>query len=1028
MFDPYHKWLGIPKDQRPPTFYQLLGITAGEEDVEVIEEAAIRQTTHVRAYQIGPHSQDCTRLLNEISQARSVLTNPAKRKQYDATLAQKTKEKVASMPGPANQVTSSPPGPKAAEMFADLDSPDLIPAGKKPPTKIAPASSKKGLIYLAAGGGVAAVLAIVLIVVLSGKNPPNNQQVHNPDKVKAKDKQIQKKNQDKNAKKDDDKKGGVVNQEDMELAAKIVGRYLVTHSGSVKTHWQFTIDRKAIQDGTEKGTWQVENGRVVITYTPPWERYGEAVLEFKDANTLEGKNTHRNGRVFKWVVEREAAAVPVVHWTFANNAKDSIRGVEGTLQGGAKVVNGWLQLDGKKACLITKPLPVDLGPRTLEIWLTVGNLAQSDAGVLQIVDGGGLWDGILYATKKPGNWYPGSSYNHRSAILDGPMEDAKPGELVQIIAVYRADNSISLYRNGKIYGSTFTPAGQGSQLRTYKKGDAFLVVGSNGGSLQFFNGGIAEVRVYDVPLNEEEIAHLFRSGRPERSGEAVPVVQAGGIGLVVKEEIDCSQPPRFDVGNRFRLDKDWRLSLEYQVPALEKERLLLLWGNAPFKKSPLFVQHLGKFMNVTLTDASNPKDWVASQVELKPGMVGKWIRIQYDHLYSKRAMVLDLGEGAKNNWILGFTPKLDSAVPFWIGGDPASPRFQGRIRNVRLENVGDTVSSKEKVGPIAGPSPLDKLDPDKIAAADRLEKTPELVAVLKGPKSEIFGLAFSPDSKKLACACNEGQLYFWDVADGKTGEGIPLGPMGGSLCGLAFSADNKRLVCANQRQARIYDVTSTQPKGIQEIQLNVVQHPWVAWSPDGSIVAVTDRAGVRLLDWIQGKERPMLRFHYGDVRTVYFSRDGSMLLSACLDKTAKVWNMKTDPPKEKFTLKGTDSLWHAVFSPDGKQVAAGGFDGMVQLWDISGPKPELRWSKKEHRQWANSVCFAPDGRTLISTEGGGNPRGPHYLVWWNAADGEVIKKWELPERCSQGVFAPSGMYVALTNHNRKVYILRLKAE
>ena len=45
MFDPYHKWLGIPKDQRPPTFYQLLGITPGEEDVEVIEEAAIRQTT-----------------------------------------------------------------------------------------------------------------------------------------------------------------------------------------------------------------------------------------------------------------------------------------------------------------------------------------------------------------------------------------------------------------------------------------------------------------------------------------------------------------------------------------------------------------------------------------------------------------------------------------------------------------------------------------------------------------------------------------------------------------------------------------------------------------------------------------------------------------------------------------------------------------------------------------------------------------------------------------------------------------------
>ena len=56
MFDPYHKWLGIPKDQRPPTYYQLLGIAGGESDVEVIEEAAIRQSTHLRAYQTGAHA------------------------------------------------------------------------------------------------------------------------------------------------------------------------------------------------------------------------------------------------------------------------------------------------------------------------------------------------------------------------------------------------------------------------------------------------------------------------------------------------------------------------------------------------------------------------------------------------------------------------------------------------------------------------------------------------------------------------------------------------------------------------------------------------------------------------------------------------------------------------------------------------------------------------------------------------------------------------------------------------------------
>jgi len=86
-FDPYHKWLGISKAQRPPTHYQLLGLSQGESDVEVIDEAAIRQSTHLRAYQVGPHSDVCTRILNEIARARQVLANPRKRQEYDRKLA-----------------------------------------------------------------------------------------------------------------------------------------------------------------------------------------------------------------------------------------------------------------------------------------------------------------------------------------------------------------------------------------------------------------------------------------------------------------------------------------------------------------------------------------------------------------------------------------------------------------------------------------------------------------------------------------------------------------------------------------------------------------------------------------------------------------------------------------------------------------------------------------------------------------------------------------------------------------------------
>src|SRR5262245_23076345 len=91
MFDPYHKWLAIPAGERPPTHYQLLGVAPTETDAEVIEEAVLQRTAHLRAYQLGPHAQECTRLLNEIAHAKVVLLNPEKRKEYDAQIARAAK-------------------------------------------------------------------------------------------------------------------------------------------------------------------------------------------------------------------------------------------------------------------------------------------------------------------------------------------------------------------------------------------------------------------------------------------------------------------------------------------------------------------------------------------------------------------------------------------------------------------------------------------------------------------------------------------------------------------------------------------------------------------------------------------------------------------------------------------------------------------------------------------------------------------------------------------------------------------------
>ncbi|OAI50963.1 hypothetical protein AYO44_05225 [Planctomycetaceae bacterium SCGC AG-212-F19] len=188
MFDPYHLWLSIPPGQRPPTHYQLLGVSPEEQNATVIREAALRQTNHLRTYQSGPNAQTCAKLLNEVAHAQIVLIDPIKRKAYDATLANaapKNPPKPPPKPPPA-AATAGKTAPAAVATAARNASAaatapaKTAPAAATAPAKTAPATAttaaktapavrknhapaKKG-----SGGRLLVVALLVLIVLGAG--------------------------------------------------------------------------------------------------------------------------------------------------------------------------------------------------------------------------------------------------------------------------------------------------------------------------------------------------------------------------------------------------------------------------------------------------------------------------------------------------------------------------------------------------------------------------------------------------------------------------------------------------------------------------------------------------------------------------------------------------------------------------------------------------------------------------------------------------------------------------------------------
>jgi hypothetical protein len=74
-----------PGKQVSGTYYEVLDISPDEQEPKVIEEAALRCSGHVRAYQLTRESE-CTLRLNEIAQALMTLLDPVRRREYDLSL------------------------------------------------------------------------------------------------------------------------------------------------------------------------------------------------------------------------------------------------------------------------------------------------------------------------------------------------------------------------------------------------------------------------------------------------------------------------------------------------------------------------------------------------------------------------------------------------------------------------------------------------------------------------------------------------------------------------------------------------------------------------------------------------------------------------------------------------------------------------------------------------------------------------------------------------------------------------------
>ncbi len=296
------------------------------------------------------------------------------------------------------------------------------------------------------------------------------------------------------------------------------------------------------------------------------------------------------------------------------------------------------------------------------------------------------------------------------------------------------------------------------------------------------------------------------------------------------------------------------------------------------------------------------------------------------------------------------------------------------------------------------------------------------VRKLKGHKSTVKSVAFSPNGQLLLSGDGNGTAILWNIADGTIVRTLNPDPpiylyawdtITAPVKSLAFSPDGRQVLTAADRSAVLWDTTCG--KEIRRLGGMTNYVTCVAFSPDGQRLLIGGWGKTAALwDLNLGREIQRLEGHTSEVYAVAFSPDSQYALTGSHDQTALLWHLPTAKKVGQLRADGGSFYFRSVaFSPDGNKVLTNGPDNDAIIWDLTTGCEIGRL--KGHAQ-VSPVVWSPDGTVVLT----GHLDG--VAILWDAVSLKEIRRSKFTSRSVDAMTISADNTRALTCSDTSTFL------